>query len=252
MTGVIRSMIETYYAGAYWPGRVETLESYARRAEVFFQLLASADASFTRWFEKAGSRSAALELPFTPDAETMLGLFEKKKYRRDKAGISFSAWNGEPDGASSGVRLACGSASPLLGDLCTLSLPTEGAVRERVLSAPTLAQVLRAMALAWEPEWGIATSQPHRDEVLGLSKAGTFVGWVTYFARSRGTLPPLPAPVRTEPVEDQGTLIILTPERFSASSSEHLALAARVQELLGQEGLLRPVNALEASVRRPP
>lgn len=248
MTEGIRSMIETYYAGAYWPGRVETLESYARRAEAFFQRLASADASFTRWLEKAGSRSAALELAFTPNAQTLLGLFEQKKYRRSEAGISFSAWNGEPDGASSGVRLACGSASPLLGDLCTLSLPSEGAVRERVLSAATLAQALRAMALAWEPEWGIATSQVHRDEVLGLSKAGTFVGWLTYIARSRGTLPPLPDPVRTEPVGDKGSLIILTPDRFTASNPAHVELAARVQKVLDEAGMLRPLNPSQASV----
>nr|WP_253910502.1 immunity 52 family protein [Pyxidicoccus fallax] len=192
--------------------------------------------------EKADSRSAALELPFAPDAETLLGLFRKKKYRRDDAGIAFSAWNGEPDGASSGVRLACGSNSALIGDLCTLSLPTEGPARERVLAAATLVHVLRAMVLAWEPEWGIATSQVHRDEVLQRSKAGTFVGWVMYFARTRGTLPALPAPVRVEPVGDKGTLVTLTPERFTASNPEHVALAASVQELLEQAGLLTPIK----------
>ncbi|MFP2905229.1 immunity 52 family protein [Pyxidicoccus sp. 3LFB2] len=236
-------MLEPYYVGAYWPGRVEPLESYARRAESFFQLLAATDETFARWLEKADSRSEALKLQLTPDAETLLGLFKKKKYRRDEAGISFSAWNGERDGASSGVRFACGSSSPILGDFCTLSLPTEGDVRERVLSASTLMQVLRTTALAWEPEWGIATSQLHRGEVLKLSEAGTFVGWVMYFARSRGALPPLPEPVRTEPVGDKGTLVILTPERFTASNPEHVALAARVQELLAHAGLLTPLRA---------
>ncbi|WP_163999688.1 immunity 52 family protein [Pyxidicoccus caerfyrddinensis] len=241
-------MIETYYAGTYWPGRVETLESYAQRAAHFFRSLAAADETFTRWLEKADSRSAALKLGFTPDAETLLGLFKKKMYRRDEAGIAFSAWNGAPDGSSSGVRLACGSASPLLGDLCTLSLPTEGASRERVLSAAMLTQVLRAMALAWEPAWGIATSQVHRDEVLKRSKAGTFVGWVMYFAHSRGTLPPLPDPVRMEPVGDKGTLVILTPERFTASNPKHVELAAHVQDLLEQAGLLGPLSPLAAPV----
>ena len=63
-----------------------------------------------------------------------------------------------------------------------------------------------------------------------------------YFSRQRGTVPPLPAPVRIEPVEDKGALIILTPERFTASNPEHVALAARVQELLDRAGLLRPMN----------
>jgi hypothetical protein len=47
--------------------------------------------------------------------------------------------------------------------------------------------------------------------------------------------------VRVEPVEDKGTLVILTPERFTASNPEHVALAATVQELLGRAGLLKPL-----------
>ncbi|MBZ4336691.1 Imm52 family immunity protein, partial [Corallococcus sp. AS-1-12] len=42
-----------------------------------------------------------------------------------------------------------------------------------------------------------------------------------------------------EPVEDKGTLIILTPERFTVANSEHIALARRVRELLAQAGLMR-------------
>jgi hypothetical protein len=68
----------------------------------------------------------------------------------------------------------------------------------------------------------------------------TFVGWVMYFSRLQGTVPPLPAPVRIEPVEDRGALVILTPERFTAANPEHVALAARVHALLNRAGLLRP------------
>jgi hypothetical protein len=63
-----------------------------------------------------------------------------------------------------------------------------------------------------------------------------------HFSRLRGPVPPLPAPVRVEPVEDKGTLVILTPERFTVSNPEHVALAARVHELLNGAGLLRPLQ----------
>jgi hypothetical protein len=46
-------------------------------------------------------------------------------------------------------------------------------------------------------------------------------------------------PVCIEPVEDKGTLVILTPERFTASNPEHVALAARVHKLLDRAGMLR-------------
>jgi hypothetical protein len=49
-------------------------------------------------------------------------------------------------------------------------------------------------------------------------------------ARLRGEVPPLPALVRIEPVEDRGTLLILTPECFTAANPEHVTLARRVRE----------------------
>jgi ABC-type molybdate transport system substrate-binding protein len=113
------------------------------------------------------------------------------------------------------------------------------------LTVHALTQVLRAMVTTWEPEWGIAVSNAYRDEVLKLQRVGTFVGWITYFSHQRGTLPPLPAPVRVEPVEDKGSLVILTPERFMASNPDHVALGAQVQELLDRAGLLKPLQPVE-------
>jgi hypothetical protein len=76
------------------------------------------------------------------------------------------------------------------------------------------------------------------DEVTTTGKPGTFVGWIMYLPRSRGMVPPLPAPVHIEPVEDKGTLLILTPERFTAANPAHVELAQRVHELLDRAGLL--------------
>lgn len=41
-------------------------------------------------------------------------------------------------------------------------------------------------------------------------------------------------------MEDKGTLLVLTPERCSASNSEHVAVGARTHVLLAQAGLLGP------------
>ncbi|RKG49736.1 hypothetical protein D7X30_38840 [Corallococcus sp. AB011P] len=233
-------MNEKYYLGAYWPGRVEPVESCARRAEVFFRLLAPVEPTFNRWFEKAKSRADALRYPFVPNEESLLNLFSTK-YRLEQVGVSFSAWNGEPDGASTGVRLACGSTSDLLGDLCVMELPTRGEARERVLTAPVLSQALRAAALAWDPQWGIATSTAHRDRVSEFAVPGTFVGWVTYLSRRLGTVPPLPSPVHVELIEDKGTLIVICPERFTVGNPEHIALAEQVHDQLNRAGLLKPI-----------
>nr|WP_267881066.1 immunity 52 family protein [Myxococcus stipitatus] len=126
-----------------------------------------------------------------------------------------------------------------MSNACVLSLPSKGEGAERILTAPVLTEVVRGMVLAWEPDWAVAMSESHRDMDEKADSVDAWTGWVTYLARHRGTVPPLPAPVRIERVEDRGTLIILSPERFTVSDSEHVALAARVRELLYRAGLLK-------------
>ncbi len=233
--------MESYYVGAYWLGRQEPVETCARRAKAFFDQLARCDSVFAAWYEKAGTRDEALRRPVNLESGALATAMRGKEQAR-KEGLVWGAWTGHEEGQGAAVRFVCGSSSPVTSSSCVLNPPHEGATAERVLSASVLAQVLRAAALAWAPEWGIATSHSHRDEVLRASRAGTFVGWVMYFSRRRGPVPPLPAPVRVEPVEDLGTLVTLTPERFTASNPAHLALASQVHTLLDAAGLLHPLK----------
>ncbi|MBN8468000.1 immunity 52 family protein [Corallococcus exiguus] len=230
-------MTETYYAGVYWPGRPEPLETYARRAEALFQRLASTDPSLATWYEQARSRESALNSQVSPDVLSLQQLFTKTKYQVGEGEISFAAWNGRTDD-SSVVNFSCGDPVPDAVDLCVWT----PAARE-LLSEQRASQVLKAMVLAWEPDWGVVISDEHRDSLSESGDVGTFIGWMTYFSRHRGPVPPLPGSVRVEPVEDQGTLVILTPERFTLSKPEHVSLAEEVQDQLQRAGLLEPLRA---------
>lgn len=234
-------MRETYYVGSYWLGRKEPAEACARRAESFFRLLRSCDPTLTQWFGKASSREEALKLRVEPEFDTFMRMFGERENQGVKGGFRMGFWNGAPQGQACTLSFLCGSSSQVVPNTCVLTPPSEGPA-ERVLSAPVLAQVLRAMVLAWEPEVGIATSDTHRDEVLKNSTVGTFPGWMMYFARRRGDVPPLPAPVQVEPVQDKGTLIVLTPERFTASNPSHVELAREVGDVLDRAGLLKPLS----------
>jgi hypothetical protein len=235
-------MIETYYAGSYWLARPEPAQACAHRAERFFHLLGRCDPAWARWYETADSFEEARKLGFTTDAANFQALFAQEEHQIGE-GFSFHLWTGDTLEEQSGVDGSCGYSSLHLASTCVLKPYDEGPIGERVLTAPVMTEVVRAMALAWDPEWGVATSDAHRDTVVqGFPHAGTFVGWVMYFSRMRGTVPPLPAPVRIEPVEDKGTLVILTPERFTVSNPEHVALAARVHELLDRAGLLQKLQ----------
>ncbi|PTL84136.1 Imm52 family immunity protein [Vitiosangium sp. GDMCC 1.1324] len=240
-------MLDNYYTAVYWGCRVESAEECARRAETFFHLLSRCDPLYTRWFEKADSRKKALQLQFEPTAETFVRFFKKRSYQLGKVGFIFGAWTGHPEHARGGaVRFKCGYDAVGALNSCLLYLPKEEPGTERVLTVPVLAEVLRAMVLAWEPDWGGVFSDAYqelRDEPVGPPRTG----WLMYFSHRWGEVPAFPEPVRTAPVEDKGTLIILTSERFNGHEPAHIALADSARTLLHQAGLVKESTAFPSS-----
>nr|WP_232536989.1 immunity 52 family protein [Cystobacter fuscus] len=210
--------------------------------------MAKVDPSFSRWFQQGRSRKDALSRPIEPTRESLEKLIRRGRDRQfEDLGYSVWAWNGVcVDYEDSGLNFSCGAYSEAVSNVCVCSLPTRGSNAERVLSVPVLTELMRSMVLAWEPGFALVTSSMLRETMLretvtSIGIAGTFVGWIMYFPRSRGTVPPLPAPVRIEPVEDKGMLVILTPDLLTVSNPEHVELAQRVQGLLDRAGLLEPI-----------
>ena len=140
------------------------------------------------------------------------------------------------------MRINGGMYSEAILNHCVLTVPRREPNAGSLLAVPVLTNVVRAMVHSWEPDWALATSSAYERQYREPDSALFSLGWVTYLARHLGTVPPLPAPVRIEPVEDRGTLIILTPERFTVANPEHVALARRVRELLARAGLLQPAT----------
>ena len=236
-------MKESYYAGCYWLARQEPVEACAQRLAGFLQQVSPLEPTWSRWHQAAGSFKKARQLQVQPDATTLAKLLGRKAHRFGDSS-SFWLWAGENEEETTGFHGNCGSSSTRVASVCVLNSLTSGRVAERVLTAPVLTGVVRAMALAWEPEVGLATSHEHRDLIVTdeFPDPGTFAGWVMYFAHFRGTVPPLPAPVQVEHLPDRGTLITLTPEKFTVSNPAHVALAADVQARLQDAGLLRPLR----------
>jgi Immunity protein 52 len=240
-----RDMNEPHYAGVYWSARKESPAQCAERAAKLLTSLASINEVFAHWFQQGRSRKDALKRPIDLAPPTLEELIRRGKDRQfDDLGFSVAGWNGADDDQDAcGFNFTCGSYSKWVQNTCLFTLPRQGPSSHQVLTAPVLSRLLRTMASAWEPDWGVAMSDPLRDLLKPrCAKGGPYVGWVTYLARHRGTVPPLPAPVRVEPVEDKGTLIVLTSERFTVSNPTHVALAEQVRELLDREGLLGPFN----------
>ncbi len=243
-------MIETYYIGAYWGVRKEDALACARRTAALVQLLKPVDPLFASWFQGAKSLKQSLQRPLELDLPSLQKYIQRKLMRDDRRqlmedlGFSFGLWNGRQGGNHAWLDMGCGGYCERVSNYCVLNTPNEGPGSDRVLTAPFQVAALRAIAAAWDPDWGVAMSHAHRD-IIEKKSPDVWVGWVTYLSRRLGRVPPLPAPVRIEPVEDKGALVILTPERFTASNPEHVALAERVRELLDRAGLLKrnPLSA---------
>jgi len=238
-------MFERYYVGGYWGVRKETALECARRAEVFFHMLARCDPTFAQWYRRGRGAPRGLPgHPVRPEAQEWEQLFIRRMLRSDvdktviieEFGFREDVWNAKKDATS--VSFHCGAYSRRAVNTCVIDPPDEGPVRERILSAPVLAEVLTCVATAWDPDFAMATSGQMLD-LVEKRKWEVRVGWLTYLSRRLGKLPPLPAPVRIEPVGTLGWLLVLSPERMTASNPEHVAFTARVRELLDRAGLIK-------------
>lgn len=233
-------MIESYLVGCYWCTRSDSRDECATRTEALFQGLARLHPFYARWFARAMSRKKALQTEFKLDAQTLRMLFARKKHAVTENTTLFGAWNGRSQEEGGAVDIKCGVTNPEWHGECFLRVPSTGPFAEQMLTVPALVDVLKIMIHAWDPDHAIATSTEHHMLVMKTRKPGDFfLGWIMYFPRRLGPLPPLPEPVRVEPVEDKGSLVILTPEKFTVSNLVHVRLAAQVWDILVQAGFLK-------------
>jgi len=237
-------MFERHYLGAYWGPRKETALECAQRAVRFFSLLAKCDPAFVQWYR--GGRGSPRDLPghpVRPDVEEWEQLFLRGRNRTDVGkkvieDLGFGEIVLNAKKMPTRIHMHCGEYSPFgQGNTCLIYPPDEGSGREQMLRAPLMAEVLTSVATAWEPDFAMVSSTPMVDLIEKRPKE-VRVGWLTYLSRSLGRLPPLPAPVRIEPVGEMGWLLVLSPEAMTASNPEHVALTARVRELLDRAGLI--------------
>ncbi|WNG49305.1 hypothetical protein F0U60_38180 [Archangium minus] len=234
-------MDEFYYAAAYWGCRPESAQQCARRAELFFRLLSECHPDYARWYEKARSTQKALQLQFEPTFDTFVRFFGMKKYQEGRDGFHFGAWTGHLNNQGGMVTFNCGALAEAAPNGVFFYFPSEPPGWDRLVNLPVLTGVMRAMVLAWEPDWAVAATDDFREQLSQTRYPGTFVGWLTYYSRQWGEVPALPEPTRVEPIEDKGTLVVLSPERLSAANPEHVSLGHRIQGVLEERGLLREV-----------
>ena len=237
-------MQEDHYVGAYWGPRQETALECARRVELFFHMLARCDPSFVQWYRAGRNIPRGLPgHPVRPEMKELEGIFLKTRYRTEVSkkviedmGFHLHVWNADEDATD--ISMSCGKYSPWAApNNCLLQTWRLGSVRERLWRLPVLTEILTSMVTAWDPDFAMVTSS-EMVRLVEKDKPEVRMGWLTYLSRRLGRLPPLPAPVRIEPVGTLGWLLVLSPEPMTASNPEHVAFTSRVRDLLDRAGLI--------------
>jgi hypothetical protein len=90
---------------------------------------------------------------------------------------------------------------------------------------------------AWEPHDGFVMSNKYWKDLPPRGPGVIWGGWMIYFSREAGRIPPLPSPAEIIPVDDLGHIIVFTPEPFREEDPEHVAWANHLTELLVKAGL---------------
>jgi len=228
-----------YHVAAMWHPRGETREQCAERAFKWFALMRECDPSFTQWFLSEDTMAGVPQHRVDLDANVFASSLEESRGRSQRWFFQ-GVWNGLEGDQKCSVVFQIGSTELKALESVAFEAPWEaGPLTDRLVTTAGLSAILRSMVLAWDPEEGVAYTSQLVEAMMSWPREER-LGWINYYARSRGPIPPLPPPVRTEPVEDKGTLIILGDEKLSGANPAHVALVQEVSAELKKAGVLKP------------
>jgi hypothetical protein len=226
----------------FWGPRPDSIRVCAERYARWLRDLGEIEPLFASWFQQGWSRREALKRPLagTPDhIETLLA--KRPTIRRENQGWAGTFWApgpmewGEWSGAQVDVR--CGEGSPYVLNRTHLALPQAGPASERVATRDVMLRIFQCSIRAWEPHDGYVRSTEYANTLGPLAPDVIRGGWMVYFSREAGRIPPLPTPAEIIPVDDLGSIIVFTPEPFRGGDPEHVAWANHLVKLLSRAGL---------------
>ena len=236
-------MTETYYFGAYWGQRQETIEACTDRAHRFLSCLAECHPTFREWRVgwRAVSRRQKLSIPYDREALTQLLLAGRSRSDSDNQviedlGFRLGLWTPDTQGDGTALSLHCGSYSPAVGNSCVLNLFSH----IEAYSTPALIAIATCLVVEWKPEKAFVISREYRERILDqYGENAALVGWITYVqAKSNRLQALLPPSVQIHSLDENACLVVLTDEIFTVENQSHVAKADLVRSILIEEGLI--------------
>ena len=237
-------MAESFYVGAYWGPRGESVDQCAERLSRLLVSLGEIDPRLGSWFKTGGSRKAALKRPVDPSIDALQELLLAGRLRRDnearsvmsELGFRAGLWNGQD--VEVGLSVRCGSPAAISGmtsNTLVMQLPLAEGEALALYRREVALEVLRSVVTAWQPSWCTWTNDSLRS-AQNAQPGEVVAGWATYLADPDGVRTDrLPAKATTEPL---GSGLLLVAEGDADSASE--ATVSTVRTALGRA--LRPAS----------
>lgn len=176
-------MIDSFYIGAYWGSRTETLVEVAHKALKTLQKLGAIDEQFLDWYELGMSRKQALAKRVILDLEIIEELFRKAVKKGElgekgfaEIGFVLGLWTGHKDDEPSNISFNVGAAHKRLSNCCVLKIPYEGTARERLLQPEKAKAIIAMLVETWDPDYAVLTSHGLNDMLNDANE----VGWIIY------------------------------------------------------------------------
>jgi len=231
-------MCPAYYVGAYWGSRQESIEDCAQRLCSFLRCAAGCSSYFSRWFLRGQSIRDALKHEVLADVAFIRNLLTSGKHFNENLGFHVGLWNGVADEAGTvGLSVTCGSSSPWVNNACVINLPTLSESSTHILQISTLKALVICVAIAFDPDWCILTSDVHLDILATKDSDEPFAGWLLYLPSRHGMIPKPDMPATAELIDGLGTLLVATTEPFDIANPVHMAAASAINAALKMQGL---------------
>lgn len=214
---------ESFFLRFFWGPRPEEADRCAGRLAAFVSELAKIDSAFGSLRSIDGSGD---ERPAPPDRKRLADLLWKHGVNRRDAdrsvipelGFSLTLVANGGDVAFP-VEVGCGRSTEWVPNRCLIEFPNQGKTSSRLVRAPVLVRIAKAVVAAWEPDHGVVTSL-ECSRLVQQGGSRLEAGWITFLSGRFSALTTIPSFARVESIVG-GRLIVATPDRPSCEDPDY-------------------------------
>ena len=226
----------SYYVGAYWGDRAESVTACAQCLADCLDRLAKTHVLLSTWYRKGRSKAAASRQQVDVSPAALESLLDSGRSRTDvggevitELGFSASLWNKNADDVSFSILCGATPGTSSIKNNFLLKLPTPSEVSAEVYDPAIAHRILMSVVEVWQPQWATFTSHALREQQNAEANRPV-AGWQTFVATS--TKPGVPSGVHVEDVSN-GILLTAGPDPLHVSESQ-ISAAAKYLENISQ------------------